>query len=300
MKNRYYVMAAFSLIGAGYLAGPSITGNNGAEASTNGGSTGTPVATSYNPPSSSRSGRAARAENILLSKDNTVVFRAVVGPISVAKAQQALLDLNNSLPSGKPIYLYLDTPGGDIAAGGLLIDTAKTLGRPVHTVSSFAASMGFAIVQQLNKRYVTPGGVLMAHRARVEGVGGQIPGEFFTAVGFIHKQVHKMETKNAARLGIDMPTYTALVRDEYWATGEEAVEQNAADAIANIKCDESLKGTSIETFQTFFGDVKVTFSACPAISAPLAVQFGSNVEAKDIKRYLSDYNLLRKALNGSK
>jgi len=233
-------------------------------------------------------------ETITLSRSNTVSFRNIVLPDTVAKAQMELLTKSKSLPKGAPIYLVLDTPGGDINAGMQLADTARGLGRPVHTITNFAASMGFYLVQRLGKRYITPSGTLMAHRARVEGVGGQVPGEFLTAVNLIYRQVTKMEMQNAARLGISFEKYTALVKDEYWVTGEDAVVAGAADSLVNIKCDDSLSGTTAESFQTLFGEATVEYSNCPAISSPLSIHFANQNE--EAQRYRNDYSLFRRSL----
>lgn len=295
-RNGYFFLALVALAVAFALT----SGGSSASSASNESSApaGKPEAISYSPSNASTGkSREVKAEDITLSKSNTLVFRAVVTPLSVAAAQKQLLDLDDGLAAGKPIYIVLDTPGGDIIAGNLLIDTAKGLKRPVHTITTFAASMGFNMVQRLGTRYITPSGQLMAHRASVSGVGGQVPCEFLTAVGLIYSQVTKMEKQNAARLGISFEDYTALVQNEYWVIGEDAVKQNAADKLANIQCDKSLSGTNTTRMATIFGPVDVTFANCPAISAPINIQFGGK-EPEDAELYLGNYNLLRKALLG--
>lgn len=238
-------------------------------------------------------------ETLTLSKSNTVSFRNIVSAPTVAQVQLELLKKDKALPKGQPIYLVLDTPGGDIEAGAMLEDTARGLSRPVHTITNFAASMGFNIVQRLGKRYIAPSGVLMAHRARVEGVSGQIPGEFLTAVGNIYREVTRMEMQNASRLGISFEAYTNMVKDEKWyENGDEAVTQGAADAVANIRCDSSLDGTTTEEVATMFGPAKVTYADCPAVSSPLKIDFpGLDLTInKEAKRYRDNYRLFRTAL----
>jgi ATP-dependent protease ClpP protease subunit len=227
--------------------------------------------------------------SVLLSKNNTITFRSQVDGISVAKTQQALLNLHKKLPKGAPIFLVLDTPGGDIVAGNQLIDTAHSLNRPVHTITVFAASMGFSFVQRLGTRYILPAGTLMAHRARVSGVEGQIPGEFITAAATLYNLVLGMERNNANRMGISMDTYTSLVKDEYWVDGEEAVRQGSADSLAYITCDSSLDGTSKEVLDTFFGSIELEWSNCPAVTQPLGFAFiGQGAEQK-----MQDQNITR-------
>jgi ATP-dependent protease ClpP protease subunit len=247
-------------------------------------------------PSTGQQGRLVEQEDIELGAANTVIFRAVVNAFSVAMAQKELLEKSAKLSKGSPIYLVLDTPGGDIYAGSQLIDTAKSLRRPVHTITIFAASMGFNFVQRLGTRYVLPSGTLMAHRARVEGVGGQVPGEFLTAAAVIYEQTSKMERFNASRLGVSFEQYTDLVRDEYWVSGDEAVKQNAADKLAQIHCDESLSGTYTETAMSFFGPIKLTWAKCPAITAPLSAAAETAEGQAKLREYGKNFQLLREVL----
>lgn len=246
---------------------------------------------------------AVPSENIQLSKSNLLVFRGQVDGLSVGKAQNALLEMHKNLPKGKPIYMVLDTPGGDIVAGNQLIDTAHSLGRPVHSITIFAASMGFAFAQRLDKRYILPSGTLMAHRARVGGVEGQIPGEFITAAATLYNLVLGMEKLNAARMGISMDAYTSLVKDEYWVDGEEAVRQGVADATAKITCDSSLNGSSSETVDTFFGPISLEWANCPAVTQPLGFKIegpgaGDKMKNTEITKNIKELVTARNKLWG--
>jgi ATP-dependent protease ClpP protease subunit len=193
-----------------------------------------------------------------------------------------------SLPKGEPIYLVLNTPGGDVEAGNQLIDTANGLSRPVHTITIFAASMGFNTVQALGNRYILPSGTLMAHRVRVGGIGGQVPGEFLTAVTRVIRQTQRMEMRNASRMGISFADYTKLINAEYWVDGEDAVRQGVADAVVNIRCDASLEGTSEETLQTPFGPISLIWSDCPAVTNPIGFKYSGPSPQDAVKSYLSN------------
>jgi len=229
-------------------------------------------------------------ETLNLNKNNTLIFREDYNPVSVAKLQKEMLSKVSG--GAKHIFLALDTPGGDIRAGNSLNSLAQGLGIKVDTITIFAASMGFGTAQSLGTRYIQPHGVMMAHRARVGGVDGQIPGEFLTAAGMLLDLVYGMERSNAARLGLTFEDYTALVKDEYWVTGADAVKQGAADKVANIRCASDLLGTSEQIINLGFFTVKVIYSDCPAIEGPLDVIFvGANADQateKDKARVYSD------------
>lgn len=212
-----------------------------------------------------------------LSSRDTIIFRSVVDDLSIAKLQESLINKSRKLAPNDTIYLVLDTPGGSIPAGQKLVDTVHSIPQKVKTITTFAASMGFYFVQALGERLITPHGVLMAHRAKISGVGGQIPGEFNVQASFLGRMVNEMELQNAARINVPLRQYQETVRDEYWVTGAEAVAQNAADRVVNISCNDSLMGTTVENIQVFIFNVAVTYSNCPAISGPLKIEVGGNM-----------------------
>jgi ATP-dependent protease ClpP protease subunit len=93
------------------------------------------------------------AKEIKLTKDNVLVLdQAFTGP-SVAKLIQEARQKDADLKSGYPMYLFLNTPGGSIQAGLELIEALKGLNRPIHTITLFAASMGWQLLQHLGDRY---------------------------------------------------------------------------------------------------------------------------------------------------
>lgn len=225
----------------------------------------------------------AHAETIVLTEKNSVTFRGVVTEESVSKAQLELMD---KCKNGKRLYLVLDTPGGSVPDGNQLIDTIKGLDCNVQTVTIFAASMGFHFVQSLEKRLITANGVLMSHRATI-GMKGEIPGEFLTRVNFFWKSLTRMDRLAGQRMGLTLKDYQNKIRDEYWVSGPDAIDDKAADEIVNVRCGEGLEGTTDLVLLTFFGPITVTFSKCPMITAPLAVQMGA--VTKDNKAAATEY-----------
>lgn len=224
---------------------------------------------------------AAKTNTIVLSKKNTLTFRSVFTDQSVGTAQLRAMELSANLAKDQSMYLYLDTPGGDIIAGEQLITTLKGLPNEVKTITSFAASMGFVTAQSLGERYILPNGVLMSHRAKV-GVQGQIPGEFNTQSSFWATYVTDIEGQMAARLSMPLNAYQSLVHDEYWVKGDKAVTDHAADQVINVRCGEDLRGETSETINTIFGAINVVWSECPLVSAPISINFG-NIEGNALE-----------------
>lgn len=222
-------------------------------------------------------------DTIKLTEENSVTFREEVTSVSISKLEKELL---KKAKSGKTLYLVLDTPGGDIGAGLDFIDFINGSGIKVKTITQFSASMGAYIAESLGERLVTQHGTYMFHRAKVDGVGGQVPGEFNTRAQMIIDLVNIMERQNANRLGINLEEYTKLVKDEYWVSGAEAVASNVADRVVSISCGEDLQGEYTTQITVFIFKLNVTYSKCPAIKGPLNVEMaestGNSVKDKQI------------------
>lgn len=221
---------------------------------------------------------------ITLEARNTVVFRGPVTQDSVGKAMRELRDISRRVSKDTPIFLVLDTPGGSVFDGLDFIDFAKALPQKVHTVTLFAASMGFHIAQNLETRYIIRNGVLMSHRASLGGLSGQLDGELETRYRMIKRSVDLLDFIAAKRLGLKTPVYKDMIYNEYWVHGYDAVGDKAADEQVLLRCGRSLDGSVEETFRTMFGNVRVTFAKCPMMKAPLKVDFSRLFEDDE------DYN----------
>lgn len=212
-------------------------------------------------------------QTITLEKKNTVSLREEYNQSSVDAVKAKLIELSHTLPANQPIYLYLNTPGGSVVAGSNLITVIHGIKNPVNVIASFAASMGYLTTQgTTGKRYVTPDGILMAHRAYL-GVEGQTPGEIGTRLAFFEKTTNDLAAMAAARTGITASAYQAKVVKEYWVQGQDAVNDKQADAVVNVACSADLNGTYGERLYTMFGPVDIEWADCPLINSPVSVQF---------------------------
>jgi ATP-dependent protease ClpP protease subunit len=222
---------------------------------------------------------SAKGEKITLSARNTISLRLPVTGSSVASLQQEIYTLSAKLAPTETIYFVLNTPGGSIEDGLDLVQTMKSIPQEIKTVTNFAASMGFVLVQNAGERLILPNGVLMQHRAR-GGFDGQIPGELNSRTDFYTARVKEIEEVEAVRMGISHEEYAKLVINEYWTSGASAVEERAADRVVRAHCDESLiTGVKKETINTMFGPVEVEWSNCPLVGSPLAIKFGDNYDS---------------------
>jgi len=217
---------------------------------------------------------------LILSKANTLVLNGTVTENSMAVLTSQLLKMSHELPSNQVINLVMYTPGGEVSAGSSFIDAANAIPQKISTLSIFSASMGFHIVQHASgMRYILPSGTLMSHRAK-GGVEGEFHGSINSRLSWIYQQLEALEKITSARMGLSLPSYRAAIKDEFWVSGDTAVEVNAADQVVTATCDKSLAGTAEQTVQTMFGPVNLTMSACPLITSPLGFKFAVNDKNK--------------------
>lgn len=226
------------------------------------------------------------AKTITLEEKNMVVLRGPVTPSSVSEVMNKLQTVSRAVSKNTPIYLVLDTPGGSISDGLDLIDFASALPQKVHTVTLFAASMGFQIAQNLNTRYIIRNGTLMSHRASVSGLSGQVKGELEARYKMIRRMVDFLDVKASTRMGMTLKEYEALVVPEYWVHGYDAVAAKIADEQVLLQCGSTLNGSDQVSFNTIFGTVIVTFSKCPLIKAPEKIDVSSILDGdkEDVKQ----------------
>jgi ATP-dependent protease ClpP protease subunit len=208
---------------------------------------------------------------IVLSTANTVSIR---GPIDGGTTTAAIIELIILATvrgnANYPLYLVLDTPGGEITSGLDFIEFAKTIPN-LHTISLFAASMGSAIQQSLpGKRFVTGNSTIMFHKAK-----GTFSGEFET--GEVESQlrhakvlVNRMQKVNASRMKMTIQEYEQKVTDEWWVDSSEAVQLNVADELVDIYCTVALinKKQTIE-IDAIIAKLTFSFSGCPLLRLPM-------------------------------
>lgn len=220
---------------------------------------------------------ATASTNVTLTKDNVLVMNEYFESMTVANLAQKAKEMDAKLKSNEPLYLVIDSGGGSIDAGIELIENLNNLNRPVHTITLFAASMGFQTVQGVNgKRLITGDGTLMSHKARGR-FGGEFPGQLDSRYSYYLRRIQRLDDKVVARSGgkHTAKSYADLIENEYWCDGKDCISQGFADSIVNAQCNESLKGTHNKLYDRFIYmghviEIVDTFSNCPLITGELS------------------------------
>lgn len=229
---------------------------------------------------------AAPSDTIVLTRDNTVTLQDEVNGESVARIISKVKELDNDpfhlgemgLKKNPPIYLFLYTPGGSIQSGLELLEFLHGTHRPVNTVTMFAASMGFQIVQDLGTRYVLNKGVMMSHRAAGQfqgSFGGKPPSQLDSRYHFWLERLTEMDEQTVKRTNgkQTLKSYQEAYADELWLTGSKSVSGGYSDKVIKVRCDESLAGVTTHS-ANIQGLINIEYSLdnCPMNTNPMNVK----------------------------
>lgn len=131
----------------------------------------------------------------------------------------------------KPIYLYINSPGGSVSDGFSLINTIKLLKSPVITIiNGEACSMGGLISIIGKTRYITKNSFWMGHDMR-GGIWGDYSGKVEHRADFIKKCWKMIENHLREYTNLSNKDLEQLRNGELWLTPEECLEKGIVDKI---------------------------------------------------------------------
>jgi ATP-dependent Clp protease protease subunit len=170
---------------------------------------------------------AAPASAIEMTSRN-VVLNGKIDLKAVQDIADRLLELDDV--SHDPIFLRINSPGGDVEAGFVLVDVMRAIRSPVECiVESKAHSMAAMLTTYCDKVYIFPHATMMFHEASY-GTLGEDP-QIRSKVEFNTRYLDRISTEVAANLGLSFEDYRKRIRDGWWLMAKEAVEAKAADAV---------------------------------------------------------------------
>ena len=178
-------------------------------------------------------GRVERAYDIYsrLLKDRIIFLGSDVNPHTANLVVAQLLFLQNEDPK-KPIYLYINSPGGSVYDGMAIFDTIQHIKNEVHTVGiGLQASMGAFLLSSgtKGKRSLLPHAKVMIHQPS-SGTRGKVSDMEIDLEESLKlkKLLNEILAKNT---GQKLSKIEKDVDRDYWMTAEEAVKYGLADKV---------------------------------------------------------------------
>jgi ATP-dependent Clp protease protease subunit len=166
-----------------------------------------------------------------LLKSRQIVVSGEVNEDLVEKIVKQLLVLEAD--SDKPIYLYIDSPGGSIDDGFGLYDMIRFIKAPVYTIGmGLIASMGVTLFLSVPKerRFSLPNSHFLIHQPLMGGSRGVATDIEITAQE-ITKSRETLTQLIADATGKDFETVKKDTERDHWLTAKEALDYGIAGKI---------------------------------------------------------------------
>ncbi len=179
--------------------------------------------------------------NLTLKPSRTLVLLGQVGQNALSLAEQ-ISALNTS--SSEPIYLLIDSPGGSVLTGAILISSMQASKAPVYTICyTLCASMAYMIHQYGTKRYAVDRAIFMSHPASV-GYQGDVD-RIQSFITMIQRYTNKLEVDVAKRRGLTFEQYKNRIAVEYWVDAEDALKDKVVDELVAITLQRNMLDSMI-------------------------------------------------------
>ena len=196
--------------------------------------------TFYNAEETSKEKTSDSANDQLMQKflnTRQIILSGEVNKELAEKVTRQLLILESDSAS-KPIYVYIDSPGGDVDAGFAIFDMIRFIKPPVYTIGmGLVASAGALILLAAPKNYRLglPNSHYLIHQplSGIKGVATDIE---------IHaKEIEKIRVKINALIaeetGKDVADVAKDTDRDYWLSADEAVNYGLILQVIKTRSD---------------------------------------------------------------
>jgi ATP-dependent Clp protease protease subunit len=162
----------------------------------------------------------------ILNKSRRILLYADIDDVSACVINSKMRGMD--LESNDPIYLEINSGGGDIPSGLSIIDTINALNSPVITiVSGMAASMAFTIAICGKKRWAYKSAWFMQHPVS-SMIGEEFIKDQIGFLGRIERQLDDIISKNTALTSEQKIRYQ---NGELWLSAKQAKKFGVIDKI---------------------------------------------------------------------
>tara|TARA_Y100001970_G_C14139693_1_gene806378 strand:- start:766 stop:1467 length:702 start_codon:yes stop_codon:yes gene_type:complete len=198
-------------------------------------------------------------KNIQLNNENFLVIK---GPIDDMIASNFVYELNKKKNKNNT-YVYLDTPGGELESGNIILDEIQKYN--LSCIAEKAYSMGFVLLQGCKKRYITKYAKVMQHQLSY-GIQNELE-KINSYSKFINEIDEELNRMQADKIKMKHEDFKLKTFNEWWLFGNKIIDENVADKMVNVLCTKEIT----EKNQTIdLGAWRYIYSKCPLIKNPIA------------------------------
>lgn len=171
---------------------------------------------------------------ITVEKEHLVTLIGEINGFNAAKTAAKLTALSNSK---EPTILAINSPGGSVMDGALVINAMEASKTPVYTVClQLCASMAAIIHQYGNKRMMQDRSILMFHDAS-GGSSGYLP-HMISELSTITRYIERFNAHIAKRAKITTEQLDEMEHKQHWRDAEDSIQQNFTDKIVFLRIDD--------------------------------------------------------------
>ena len=219
--------------------------------------------------------QTSNEKHIALDLNNTIMIR---GEINEKTATDFVFDLN-SRENKKNLFVFLDTNGGSVDAGNKIVQEIQKY--KLDCIAQRAISMGFVIFQSCNERYITQLSTLMQHQMSYGIMNEKAKIESY--VNYIKQVSHHLVGLQSKKIGISKKEFERRTYNEWWLFGDNAIDENCADELAQVTCSPSLTN---QTYSVEKGPYILYYSKCPLISGHVSKKKNKNYSNQDFMFFI--------------
>lgn len=174
--------------------------------------------------------------------EDRIIF--LTGPITQESANTVVAQMIflEAKATDKDIYLYINSPGGEVNAAFAILDTMNYIKCDVSTICIGLAASAASLLLccgAKGKRFALPNSDIMIHQPWLQGAGGQVT-DLEITVNHVNKQKEKLTRIIATQCGQTYEKTREVMERDNWLDAEEAKSFGLIDKIF-VNRDKELK-----------------------------------------------------------
>lgn len=153
---------------------------------------------------------------------------------------------------GRPVYVLINSPGGSVFDGALIVAAIEASKTPVYTVCmQLCASMAAVIHQHGHQRYMQDRSILMFHDA-AGGLQGSLP-QMQSRLDTITRFVNKFNAKISSNANMSLEAFNQRILREWWIDAEDSTELGFNQQLVQVNIRGSLAPAITEALNSTKG-----------------------------------------------